>query len=279
MRYKINFVSLALIILSVPALFSGCSISPFEHFETGYIVLDFGQEIRLDGTNLTIEFKEIIYDRRCPRLLECLWEGMAKVKLLVTLPGLDPATAMVGIKPSGDANIYPELAAHVGEYRFNLAELAPYPIDDQPIPHENYSAILEVTRINPEDDGLVIFSYLSPTDLMLDPLVINSAEISGNILTLSVSYGGGCEYHDFLLYMSPPAFMESYPVQANLYLHHNGHHDACDAYLTEELRFDLSPIRNLYYRSYGTNDDIVLNIYQYYSDHPGERIGIVMSSE
>lgn len=267
-----------LITLSI-VLFPGCSVSPIDHFETGNIILDFGQEVRINNGSLTIDFAEIISDGRCPLRFECLWEGMAKVRLLVTLPGQDPEEAIVGIRPSGDANIYPELAAYVGEHRFNLTELAPYPVDDQPIPHENYTAMLEVIRVNPEDNGLVIFSYRRPTDLMFDQFVINSAEITGNILILSVSYGGGCEDHDFLLYMSPPVFMESFPVQVNLYLHHNGHNDACDAYLTEELRFDLSPIRNLYNRSYRSNDDIILNIYQYYTDHPGERLVITMSAE
>ncbi len=269
---------LCLFIMPAAILISGCSISPSSHLAGGDIVIDFGQEIRINGANLTVEFADIIYDARCPRLFDCLWEGMAEIKLMVTLPGQDPVEAVVGIRPSGDANIYPELATYVGEYRFNLVGLTPYPENEQPIPSESYTAALEVTRINPGHEGLVLFSYQNPSDLILDPFVINEASISGNVLTLSVSYGGGCEDHDFLLYMSPPAFMESFPVQANLYLHHDGHADACDAYLTEELHFDLSPIRSLYYRFYGSYDDIRLNIHEYSQNQPGRMIVIVFSA-
>jgi hypothetical protein len=271
--------SLCFFIALAALLISGCSISPTNRLLERDNIISFGQELRIDDANMTIEFTDIISDARCPRLLDCLWEGMAEIKLRVTLPNQNPVEAVVGIRPSGDANIYPELAAYVGEYRINLVALDPYPENDRPIPRENYIAALEVSRINPDHDGLVQFSYRNPADLMLDPFVINTAGISENVLTLSVSYGGGCETHDFLLYMSPPVFMESFPAQASLYLHHDGHDDACDAYLTEELHFDLNPIRNLYYRSYGSYDNIILNIYRYYQDQPGEKIAIMYSTE
>jgi len=278
MRNENIIFFLCFLVAPAMALISGCSISPSNQFVTGDIVIDFGQEIRINGANLTIEFTDIISDARCPLFFDCLWEGMAEIKLIATLSDQDPVEAVVGIRPSGNANIYPELAAHIGEYMINLVGLDPYPEDDQPIPLENYTATIEVNRINPDHDELVLLSYRNGSDLMLDPFVINAASISENILTLSVSYGGGCEAHDFQLYMSPPDFMESFPVQANLYLRHDSHGDACDAYLTEELHFDLSPIRNLYYRSYGSYDDIKLNIYQYYQDQPGQMIVILFSA-
>jgi hypothetical protein len=64
-------------------------------------------------------------------------------------------------------------------------------------------------------------------------------------------------------------FMESYPVQANLYLQHFDHGDPCDAIVYREATFDLTPIAASYIEGYGTADPIVLNIlgYDYMDPH------------
>lgn len=63
---------------------------------------------------------------------------------------------------------------------------------------------------------------------------LNSINLVGNILTLNVSYSGGCEEHVFELVLG---------TQTDLYLSHNANGDRCEAYLTENLKFDLSPIK------------------------------------
>lgn len=78
-----------------------------------------------------------------------------------------------------------------------------------------------------------------------DPVAVVSGE-----LRVRVSYGGGCEEHAFQICWDG-AFMESEPVQARLDLVHRGNNDGCDAWLTEELSFDLTPMRTAWQDAYG----------------------------
>ena len=39
----------------------------------------------------------------------------------------------------------------------------------------------------------------STANLRTDPFELNSAEVAGNILTVSVSFTGGCRYHLFVV--------------------------------------------------------------------------------
>lgn len=73
--------------------------------------------------------------------------------------------------------------------------------------------------------------------------------IEGDALIITVSYGGGCEDHEFTLVASD-AFAESYPVQLEVSLAHEANEDRCRAYLTETYAFDLTPIKALYQETY-----------------------------
>ena len=79
--------------------------------------------------------------------------------------------------------------------------------------------------------------------------VLNSATITGDTLELNVSYGGGCEAHQFTL-VSSGVFLESFPVQLRLSLAHNANNDSCEAWLTDDYHFDLSAIKMLYQTAY-----------------------------
>ena len=82
-----------------------------------------------------------------------------------------------------------------------------------------------------------------------DRYVLNAATITDDTLTVNVSYGGGCETHQFTLIASE-SFMESFPVQLHIDLAHNANNDLCRAWLTEDYHFDLTPIKTLYQESY-----------------------------
>ena len=79
---------------------------------------------------------------------------------------------------------------------------------------------------------------------------------------MDVTYGGGCADHDFQLFMSPPTFLESNPVQANLWLQHEDNDDACDGIVSETLRFDLTQVLDLHREIYGRDDEIILNVFE-----------------
>ena len=93
-----------------------------------------------------------------------------------------------------------------------------------------------------------------------DPYVVNSAAVDGHELTLEVSYAGGCERHDFTLVISS-TFLESDPVQLRAALAHEANGDACEAWITESIDFDLALVRTRYQEFYGPGSGkIVLRI-------------------
>ena len=83
----------------------------------------------------------------------------------------------------------------------------------------------------------------------VDEYALNSATITDDALILNVSYGGGCENHQFTL-VSTGVFLESFPVQLSVSLAHNANNDPCQAWLTDDYHFDLSAIKNLYQAAY-----------------------------
>ena len=82
-----------------------------------------------------------------------------------------------------------------------------------------------------------------------DRYVLNAATITDDMLTVNVSYSGGCTLHQFTLVASD-SFLESFPVQLRITLTHNANNDLCRAWLTEDYHFDLTSIKTLYQQGY-----------------------------
>ena len=81
--------------------------------------------------------------------------------------------------------------------------------------------------------------------------------IENDTLTLTVSYSGGCETHDFTL-VTDGSFMESDPVQLVVTLTHDDNGDTCEAYPTDHYSFDLTSIKTLYQEAYGTDESSII---------------------
>ena len=82
-----------------------------------------------------------------------------------------------------------------------------------------------------------------------DEYALNSATITEDMLDISVSYSGGCEDHEFTLVASD-TFLESFPVQLHVFIAHDANGDTCEAYPTENYRFDLTSIKTMYQEAY-----------------------------
>ncbi len=120
-------------------------------------------------------------------------------------------------------------------------------------------------RIN-TTSGILQFSDGKPEDILFNPLALRSGRIEGDSLYLEVAYSGGCAEHRFDLVMAPAVFLESYPVQANLYLRHDAGGDLCKAYIHKTLSFDLSELKRRYVQAYGStgstaSETLLLNIF------------------
>jgi hypothetical protein len=109
------------------------------------------------------------------------------------------------------------------------------------------------------DDGLWACTLLGCVDPAVtvcdgtepaDAVVIGAAAVVGDALVVTVSYSGGCAVHDFQ-YCWTGEFLESFPVQVPTSISHDGHDDPCDAFPSEELTFDLLPLRAAYEAGYG----------------------------
>ena len=83
-----------------------------------------------------------------------------------------------------------------------------------------------------------------------DDYVLNSATITGDTLTISVSYSGGCRTHVFTLVIAG-SFVESSPAGLPAVLRHDANGDRCEAWPTESYVFDLTLVRARYREVYG----------------------------
>lgn len=84
------------------------------------------------------------------------------------------------------------------------------------------------------------------------------AVIQGDTLKVLVGYSGGCEAHEFSICWPDQSFMESNPVQVGLALFHNANNDICEAYISEEIELDLTPLRVAYEDGYGASSGTIL---------------------
>lgn len=114
----------------------------------------------------------------------------------------------------------------------------------------------------PPDDPPEPFSDCRTDDG--DPIEVGHPDGTGDAVWIEedtlhviVSHGGGCEEHVYEICWPDQAFMESEPVQVALEIWHDANDDMCDAYLTEELAFDLTPLRDAWHDSYGAGPGII----------------------
>ncbi len=107
----------------------------------------------------------------------------------------------------------------------------------------------------PDSETVVIADGIGK--FRVDRYILNAATITGDTLKVNVSYGGGCEVHQFTLVASN-VFLESFPVQLRATLAHNANGDLCRAWLTEDYHFDLTPIKTLYQEAYQQEAGIII---------------------
>jgi NigD-like C-terminal beta sandwich domain len=76
-----------------------------------------------------------------------------------------------------------------------------------------------------------------------DAFNIGEMKIIGDSLYVNVEYSGGCKTHDFKM-ITHGNFLKSLPPKLPLFLEHKANEDNCRALKTEQLAFDLKPLRN-----------------------------------
>jgi hypothetical protein len=96
-----------------------------------------------------------------------------------------------------------------------------------------------------------------------DPLDVSLASWHGDVLTLQVEHGGGCAEHEYSLCFG--AFLESYPVQSELRLIHDANGDNCEAWISQAVDFDLTPVREAYTGGYNSDAGLIDTTYGMYA--------------
>jgi hypothetical protein len=272
-----SLVSVCLLLISF-----GCSDKPTD-IEPGQLGESFslleGQSIAIPSENLTVTFERVVLDSRCPADPEayCTWEGIAEIELQLAREGEEPLAVRAtipGLTSVSDTSRHQMM--RVGRYSVVLRQLTPQPTVRQPR-NEEYRAVIELDIIDgsePVSYPQVRITDISPSSIHIAPFFLDTVTVTTDTISLDIGYGGGCQPHYFFLYMSPSAFMESHPVQANIYLRHVDNDDMCEAYIQESVAFDLRPMADLYWQEYGQYDPIVLNVHEYLGDGTGRVIQV-----
>jgi len=128
----------ALVVLGITVLAFGFSTNADGQKlgEQFYLKLD--QQVTVQNEGLTIKFKSVDEDSRCPEGAKCAWKGNAKVTILVSQTDIELNTH------GGEK--YPTQATY-SNYTLRLITLTPYPILGQPkIDPKDYVAKLIVTK-------------------------------------------------------------------------------------------------------------------------------------
>ena len=93
----------------------------------------------------------------------------------------------------------------------------------------------------PECDDTVVVDAALYQNAPADEFYFQSATIDGNCLQLTVRYGGGCEDVIFQLF-DASSILKSLPIQRNIRLSLEDN-DFCEALVTQELSYDLTPLQ------------------------------------
>ncbi len=103
--------------------------APGHEFEINY-----GQSRTLDNYPLTIKFKNVIEDSRCPENAVCVWEGNARIAIEVSQKDFILNTVLE-----------PEEIDYLG-FKIRLIEVYPYPKINEQIEIEDYTIKLVVDK-------------------------------------------------------------------------------------------------------------------------------------
>jgi len=85
--------------------------------------------------------------------------------------------------------------------------------------------------------------YLKYDSLKNDPVQLHEAYIDGDCLHIKLSYSGGCRTHTVDLARILPECGTPPLPPPTFEIRHNSNGDACEAYITKDYRFDLSPLK------------------------------------
>ncbi|MCX6169482.1 MAG: hypothetical protein NTX65_09085 [Ignavibacteriales bacterium] len=219
--------------------------------ESLVIPLRYKEEIALNDS-IKIRFDGVTADSRCPIDAVCIWAGDGEVNLNVSSNNSSKKYSLhTGLEPR-------EIIT--GGYMIQLVNLMPAQRTSLRIRQEDYNIELRVTKVGG--------NYIRPVQLIdanysgmirRDMLNVSNVTLANDLLNFSVGYSGGCREHIIELF-AQKEIAKSNPAQVTINLSHFADGDMCEAYVTKEIKFDLSPLKTFLKNNYNITDRIILNI-------------------
>jgi len=117
----------------------------FQNYGTSHIVnLKFGKDTLLQAKNISIGFKDVLDDSRCPSGVFCKWEGVAKAQFWIKKNDQD--TVFINLPIYGYVDRYSQrhITVDTVAVGLSLLQLDPYPKFSNPHPKSEYSSIINV---------------------------------------------------------------------------------------------------------------------------------------
>ena len=102
--------------------------------------LKIGERAKSKPEGLEIEFDSVAEDSRCPKGVNCIWAGNAKILLKVKRDSGKPANVEL------NTNINPSTSRYL-DYDLRLKELKPYPEANATIKSSDYEVSLIVHKL------------------------------------------------------------------------------------------------------------------------------------
>jgi len=105
------------------------------------ITLKVGESSDIQEGTLAISFDKLVEDSRCPNGVDCIWQGQAKVQLLV-----NKTTTVDLIMQAGKEALAIDT---LDNYIYTLLDVSPYPDvkDELPLPEEAYIVEVQVDKL------------------------------------------------------------------------------------------------------------------------------------
>ena len=183
--------------------------------------------------------------------LDDLGESAPGGNVGLTLPANRSRTLGAAELEAGAAGLRDRLGDGSGAWRLFVSSDRPIRVVNlRKTANGRLTALSECEETQRPDGTVFTDNMLGVLDKASDPYELIAASVAGDTLTATVAYGGGCEPHEFTLLVSD-AFMMSDPVRLRIAIAHNANRDPCEAWLTEDVSFDLTPIRDMYGEEHG----------------------------
>ncbi len=112
----------------------------------------------------------------------------------------------------------------------------------------NFNKSCKMIDIDPPVKNILFKPTEGQSSINTDPVSIENVTITNNLLKIGATYGGGCNSHEFNLYVGNEIDKPRVLI-AHIELVHDAKGDACKAIVSEDIIFNLEPFEKRYYNS------------------------------